>query len=183
MRTYKILNWNKPNYDYNMQIEDCEKGKIISFIRTTTKGIGYAKQIDRVAVSTEALNSLGLTEENLVKKLQNNGELRSILKFGEDIIWEGAVRTSRIFLSLHSSNLYVSYESLADQYRFDLPLSQKDYNSQHLEKIARTLDYTDRPLTSTASEEPAIANLKKAIYKEDFPIVGNVITDIEKTIE
>ena len=76
MRTYQITDWVKPNYYYEFQIQECEKGKIISFIKTaiyTTKGgkkFDSGKDIDRVAISNEALQSIGLTEENLVYKLR-----------------------------------------------------------------------------------------------------------------
>ena len=184
MRTYRIKNWNKPNYNYDMQIEDCEKGKIISFVKTTKNGDwGFAKQIDRVAVSHEALKSIGLTEENLVEKLRSNGELRSILKYGEDFIPESDVRTSKIFLSLKNQLISFRYESYAANYKFQLTLRKQDYNLKYLEKLAKTIDYTDRDENEIASAEPAMMNLKKVIAEEDAPIVGKVITDIENTNE
>ena len=187
MRTYSIKDWNKATYVYNLQIEDCEKGKVISFIKTSKEPFGadwgYAKQIDRVAVSNEALKSIGLTEENLVEKLRSNGELRSILKFGEDFIPEGDVRTSKIFLSLKNQIISVRYESYAANYKFQLPLRKQDYNLHFLEKLARTIDYTDRPESEIASAEPAMMNLKKVIAEEDEPIVGKTLTSDEKVQE
>lgn len=188
MRTYRIIDWNKPTYVYDVQIEDCEKGKIISFIKTTKEAhgrdFGYAKQIDRVAVSTESLESIGLTEENIVKKLRENGEIRSILKYGEDLIERGLVRTSKVFISLDSrkQQIYVSYESYAAKHKFRLPLRKQDYNPQFLEKLAKTLDYTDHPENEILSQEPAMMNLKKVIAEEDQQIVGNTLTDIEQSI-
>lgn len=184
MRTFRIKNWNKPNYNYDVQIEDCEKGKIISFVRTTKNGDwGFAKQIDRVAVSNVALRSIGLTEENLVEKLRTNGELRSILKFGEDLVSEGKIRTSQIFLSLLNQRINVHYESYAAKHKFELALRKQDYNLHFLEKLARTIDYTDRPDSEILLQEPALTNLKKVIAEEDEPIVGKTLTSVEKVQE